>query len=744
MSSDRDLVKSLGSVGAAFFHSFPELRPSQRQAIPRILAGRNVLLACPTASGKTEAVFAPLIASILSRGSSVDRLRLIAVAPTRALVNDLHQRLTSLLQPLGLSCARQTSDHHSGQHLAFVLITTPESLDSLLSRRSRFSNVGAFSGHDLDSVEAVFIDEAHLFDSSARGDQLCWLLARLRRLKGVIERGNDVRSEIQVCGASATVTAPMDLARRLLGGDCEVVSVAGARELLLFDSSEGKSWHQLSVNDSAASLVQRILLVEGATAKDAMAEGIWKAMSVDQNRNIRKVLVFVPSRGLCDELSTVLKQHIRPLRQIAVFAHHGSLDKRVRETSEQGFSQTRDAILIATSTLEVGVDIGDVDAVVLIGPPPNTNGLLQRVGRAGRREGITRLVAICRNQVERLATASMLVAARDGICDPTTYGRRWSVCVQQISSFVRQAPTRGRRISDVKALAEDVWDSDAGEKAEIIVQHLVDQGHLARAHGDRVTFGDDWQTLWDGMGMHGNIDGGSVGVPVIDATTGEVLAQLPVGSKVPSHISFGGSNWSAALQGGELVLTGLKGVKETASIKYSSRRAPMSRHFARHVQMGLGCSEYDFFRCDLDDRTYTFHFGGMIFEKCLRQLFPEVRVLPHLCGIAVAGDLTTDICRVAQADKQCREVVMRVTHDAGKMIAPGPFHKHLPDFLQRDVLQSLLPIEDFFNWVSSRRVLSASEVDAIRPMLEMLISEDHKNRDGEKNAYQSRFAQSLA
>ncbi len=101
MISDRELVKYLGNVGSAFFQSFSELRQSQRESILPILAGKNVLLACPTASGKTEAVFAPLIAAILAKGSSVDRVRLIAVAPTRALVNDLHHRLESLLRPLG-------------------------------------------------------------------------------------------------------------------------------------------------------------------------------------------------------------------------------------------------------------------------------------------------------------------------------------------------------------------------------------------------------------------------------------------------------------------------------------------------------------------------------------------------------------------------------------------------------------------------------------------------------------------
>jgi hypothetical protein len=319
-----------------------------------------------------------------------------------------------------------------------------------------------------------------------------------------------------------------------------------------------------------------------------------------------------------------------------------------------------------------------------------------------------------------LAIASMLAAARDGECDPTTYGRRWSVCVQQISSFVRQAPTKGRRVSDIQALAEDVWEIGAGAKAESIVQYLVSQGQLSMERGDRVTLGEDWQRLWDGMGMHGNIEGGSVGVPVVDASTGEVLAQLPIGSKVPSHISFGGSNWSTELQGGELVLTGLKGVKETASIKYGSRRAPMSRHFARHVQLGLGCTELDFFRYDSGGCTFTFHFGGLIFEKCLCELFPELRVFPHLSGIAIEGDITSVIRRVKLSDHQCREAVKSVTYSAGKMFSPGPFHKQLPPLLQDEVLQSLLPIEDFFNWVASRKVLSADEVEVLRPMLEIL------------------------
>ena len=86
---DRSLVKALGTVGPEFFRGFTELRPSQRAAIPPVLAGHNILLACPTASGKTEALFAPLIARVLESGSPMDQIRVLAIAPTRAGVSEI-------------------------------------------------------------------------------------------------------------------------------------------------------------------------------------------------------------------------------------------------------------------------------------------------------------------------------------------------------------------------------------------------------------------------------------------------------------------------------------------------------------------------------------------------------------------------------------------------------------------------------------------------------------------------------
>jgi ATP-dependent Lhr-like helicase len=183
MSTDREMIGRLRSAGRAFFGRFDSLREVQRQTIGPVYLGESVLVSSATASGKTEAVFAPLIARICARLPSVgEDVLVLAVAPTRALVNDLHARLNGPLMEIGWTCGRQTSDHQDKARRPHVLITTPESFDSMLVRDARWEH-GNLAGHLLSKIEAVFIDEAHLFESSPRGDQLVWLLGRLRRLR---------------------------------------------------------------------------------------------------------------------------------------------------------------------------------------------------------------------------------------------------------------------------------------------------------------------------------------------------------------------------------------------------------------------------------------------------------------------------------------------------------------------------------------------------------------------------------
>ena len=233
VESNRDIVRSLGAVGTAFFGSFRELREIQRRAVPPIRSGGNVLVASATASGKTEAILAPLIARTLEEApGDVPRIRVLLIAPTRALVNDLTARIEGPLNRLGVACGRQTSDHRDKAKAPFVLVTTPESFDSMLVRDARLQ-AGRVVDHLLAGVMSVFVDEAHLFDGTARGDQLSWLLGRLRRLRRLnVELATGGRPlALQLCAGSATVSDPEGLAGRLLGTKADVVRVDGTREV---------------------------------------------------------------------------------------------------------------------------------------------------------------------------------------------------------------------------------------------------------------------------------------------------------------------------------------------------------------------------------------------------------------------------------------------------------------------------------------------------------------------------------
>ena len=491
MTSDSDIVGSLGAVGTAFFGSFRELREIQRRAIPPIRSGRNVLVASATASGKTEAILAPLIARTLGKVSAgVPRVRVLLIAPTRALVNDLTARIEGPLTRLGVTCGRQTSDHRDKGKAPFVLVTTPESFDSMLVRDARLQ-AGAVVDHLLAGVMSVFVDEAHLFDGTARGDQLSWLLGRLGRLRRLnVERATGgPELTLQLCAGSATVSDPEGLAGRLLGTEAAVVRVEGTRDVEVFGPPDAFGWFALEPSMEITTLRDRLESVPSAEFAARAERRIWQALS-SNGHSMRKALVFVPTRRLCDTFSAHLSGALPQRRELEVFAHHGSLSRNRRERAERGFASARDAVLVATTTLEVGVDIGDVDLVALIGAPPDTRSLLQRIGRAGRRIGRTRVLALPRSELERAAFASMLLSARDGMLEPRGYGRRWSVFVQTDGQLRRTGKTtwpaafRSAR-TGARCLAEGVGRHGRCNRGEPL-EHRVPRGASRAACSRRV------------------------------------------------------------------------------------------------------------------------------------------------------------------------------------------------------------------------------------------------------------------
>lgn len=711
--ADAEIVAALGQVGRAFFGQFTALRDVQRLSVPVIHQGESVLVASATASGKTEAALAPLVARTMGHASSsTPCIRILVIAPTRALVNDLAARLEAPLGRLGLSCGRQTSDHRDKASRPFVLITTPESFDSMLVR-DKIVEGGRVVDHLLSGVLAVFVDEAHLFDGSARGDQLCWLLGRLRRVRQI---GADAAGlgPLQICAGSATVTDPDDLALRLLGAHGIAVRAPGAREIDVFGPTADPVWQPLAAGQGVGALKRWIEVTPPADFPAAAEQRIWAALSASSGMPMRKVLVFVPSRNLCDTLSAHLVRALPRRRDIQVLAHHGSLDRVRREYAEKTFASARDAVLVATTTLEVGVDIGDVDCVVLVGAPPGTRALLQRIGRAGRRIGRTRVLALPRDDVECAALASMLVSARDGVLEPQSYARRWSVFVQQAASFVAQSPSgSGRRRSDLLAIAREVWPETSTDTPTAVLDSLLDGEHLIETRS-RLHLGEAWADAFDrgGSGMHANLESGAAGVPVVDASTGEVIARVgerPVGKR---GIALGGQIWDAQNVGGEVLLRARADGKATEGFRYATRGGPTGFEYATHVRRGFGIGEEEAPIIDTDAGPCWLHFGGSAYQRLLCEVVPGLRPLGRLSGLAVMGQpQTEELAAVADAHEELRAALGRIFDSLEPLLALGPYQRLLPETCRRNVVNEVFDLPAFMHWLGTRKVGVPSSAD---------------------------------
>jgi len=728
MISDRQLLQKLGaSVANAFYGGFQELREIQRQALIPILEGNNVVLTSATASGKTEAIFAPLIARLLAHSDLSPRdIRILAVAPTRALVNDLYKRLETPLNQLSWSCGRQTADCSDKNRRPHVLITTPESFDSMLVRGGKWER-GVLVDHLLASIRAVFLDEAHLYISSPRGDQVVWLLARLRRLLDYAFHKNwRPFPDLQICAASATISHPQEIAAKLLGEGATVVQVAGSRELEILSPSSEKRWVKIASMDSTAEIYQHIRRIDGTGDLSTLTDHIWDAIEKGDEEYCRKILVFVPTRALCDKLSTVLAVDLGKRRRMFIAGHHASLEKDKREYAEQEFARRRDAILVATTTLEVGIDIGDVDVVALVGPPPDTSSFLQRVGRAGRRSDCVRIVAVARNELEARAFASLLLAACRGELERVYQGRRWSVFVQQTASFVAQSGKRGRRRSDLLQLAENVWQETAGSVANQILEHLFAE-ELLIGQRDRLFLGEFFaQRLEEGRGsFHHNFESDANGLPVIDACTGEVVARISDLPPSDGPVALAGQSWDYTLVAGEVILKSSAGKKSQTSFRYAARAAPCRRTFAEHVRAGLGLAANETPLISWQGKEFWFHFGGFAYEQVLLTLLDRLLDWSEIRGIAVIGKPNqTDLKSLANNSQAILKQIESLAPRLSFGLSLGKYHRFLPEDVQAIVIRDLFEIDNFIDWLNSIKLIKIGPSHHLFQILVSIIQDN--------------------
>ncbi len=330
-------------VAQAFFGRFSKLTDVQEKAIESIIQGRNIVVCSGTGSGKTEAALAPLVSRYGEQLKTSDSTVILYVAPTKALVNDLVKRLEEPLHYLDLRLGVRHGDRDNVRRRKkppHVIITTPESLDVML-----------FRGEEaLKTILAVVIDEAHLLYNTQRGVQLSILLERLRREFEI--------ANMQFLALSATIARLEDIGTFFFGSDLNT-------DFLNFPPH--RSIKARVRSGGFAELVGRLT-----------------------GKGTRKMLAFANKRKDCETLAEMVSDQERLMG--SVFTHYSSLSKAQREEIESSFAESETALCVATSTLELGIDIGDIDDVMFCGVPATTESFLQRIGRGNRRSNETKAV----------------------------------------------------------------------------------------------------------------------------------------------------------------------------------------------------------------------------------------------------------------------------------------------------------------------------------------------------------------
>ncbi len=367
----RELIKEKG---------WSDLTEIQKKAYKPIYEGKNVLIMAPTGFGKTEAAMLPIFARMLEEGA--EPLAVLYVTPLKSLINDLWERIGWWAERLGFVVARKHGDVSASERSArlrkppHILITTPEGFKIDMDWASQFRKY-------YKNVKWVIVDEAHELVSSKRGVQLSLLLERLKAYTG---------RDFQRIALSATVGDPKVTADLLFGSskrEREIVKAKQRRKVVLTVDDIGDVREEESFWEKSAKKI--LEHVESPT------------------------LVFVNTRYAAERLHEELSK----IEGLKVEVHHSSISKEIRQEIERKLKDGKIDVVIATKTLELGIDISNLNKVILFKPPGSVASLLQRVGRAGHKlGGVSRGVIITTDNVEALDGYTEAVLAVKGIVEP--------------------------------------------------------------------------------------------------------------------------------------------------------------------------------------------------------------------------------------------------------------------------------------------------------------------------------------
>ncbi|RXS69674.1 DEAD/DEAH box helicase [Streptomyces sioyaensis] len=421
------------------------LRPLQEEAIEPLLDGADAVLLAPTAGGKTEAASFPLLSRMAAEnwtGTSV-----LYVCPLKALLNNLLARLETYSSWLGRTAALWHGDVSQPRRKRIlrdrpdILLTTPESLEAMLVS-ANVDHRAFFSG-----LRTIVVDEVHAFAGDDRGWHLLTVLERLERVVG---------RSVQRVGLSATVGNP--------------------EQLLTWLQGSGRDKRTAYVVAPHLREENPVLPPPGEIQLDYVGCLENAATVITSLHRGEKRLVFCESRRQVEMLGESLRA-----KGVTTFLSHASLSMDERRRAEEAFADARDCVIVSTSTLELGIDVGDLDRVIQIDAPSTVASFLQRLGRTGRRPGSTRnCLFLATNEDGLLGAAALLLLWSRGWVEPVVAPPEpRHIVAQQVLALCLQEHRVGDR------LWQEWWGGlgPFGPSAEPIVRHLIDEGFLERDGG---------------------------------------------------------------------------------------------------------------------------------------------------------------------------------------------------------------------------------------------------------------------
>ncbi|MCQ9707385.1 DEAD/DEAH box helicase [Streptomyces koyangensis] len=431
------------------------LRPLQEEAIEPLLSGADALLLAPTAGGKTEAAAFPLLTRMNQQGWKGTSV--LYVCPLKALINNLHPRLRTYTGWMGRTAEAWHGDITTSRRRRIlserpdVLLTTPESLESMLVS-AHVDHRSFFAG-----LHTVVVDEVHAFAGDDRGWHLLAVLERLSRVAG---------RPLQRVGLSATIGNPDELLAWLQGSghgrrSAQVVAPHLAEERRADARPRGRAAVTPPPGEVELDYVGSV--ANAATVVAGLHRG-------------EKRLVFCESRRIVEELGEQLR-----LRGVKVFLSHASLSVDERRRAEEAFAEARDCVIVSTSTLELGIDVGDLDRVIQLDAPSTVASFLQRIGRTGRRSGATRnCLFLALGPEGLLEAAALLLQWSRGWVEPVVAPPEpRHLVAQQLLALCLQEHRVGEN------LWQEWWGGMGpfGAGVSPVVRHLVEEGYLDQDSG---------------------------------------------------------------------------------------------------------------------------------------------------------------------------------------------------------------------------------------------------------------------